>query len=85
MVNKYFQGKVEGYTGCINDVDKELEEFCITQINKFNELIDNFEIANSLQEIWNLIARTNKYIDETSPWILAKNDETEKLKSCIYH
>ena len=32
-----------------------------------------------------MIARTNKYIDETSPWILAKNDETEKLKSCIYH
>ena len=85
MVNKYFQGKVDGYTGCINEVDKELEDYCQLQINKFDVLIDNFEIANSLQEIWNLISRTNKYIDETSPWVLAKNEETEKLKSCIYH
>ena len=85
MVNKYFQGKVDGYTGCINEVDKELEDYCQLQINKFDVLIDNFEIANSLQEIWNLISRTNKYIDETSPWVLAKNEETGKLKSCIYH
>ena len=36
-------------------------------------------------EIWNVISRTNKYIDETSPWVLAKEEETEKLSSVMYH
>ncbi len=48
--------------------------------------INDFEFSNSIQEIWNYVSRTNKYIDETSPWILAKNEEDiEKLKSCMYH
>jgi methionyl-tRNA synthetase len=45
-------------------------------------------MANTLQEIWNLISRSNKYIDETAPWTLAKDeseDSKEKLKSVIYH
>jgi len=47
--------------------------------------LKEYEIANVLQEIWNIVARTNKYIDETSPWILAKEEETEKLSSVMYH
>lgn len=85
MVNKYFGGKVPEYNGTLNEVDKEIEDYCIEQINKFEEKINNFEIANSLQEIWNLISRTNKYIDETMPWALAKEEQTEKLKSSMYH
>ena len=42
-------------------------------------------MSNALQELWTVIARTNKYIDETRPWELSKNDEIEKLKSSIYH
>ena len=38
-----------------------------------------------MQELWAIISRTNKYIDETRPWELAKNEETEKLKSSMYH
>ena len=45
----------------------------------------NYESASSIQEIWNLISRTNKYIDETAPWQLAKEEKTEKLKSAMYH
>ncbi len=85
MVNKYFKGQVPEYNGTPNEVDKELEEACINQINKFEELIENFEIANSVQEIWNLISRTNKYIDETAPWVLAKEGQKEKLESSMYH
>ena len=85
MVNKYFDGNVPKYNGTPNDADKELEEFALEQVEKFEEKWNNYEIANSIQEIWNLISRTNKYIDETMPWILAKNDEKEKLESCIYH
>lgn len=71
--------------GTPNDVDKELEEACQTQISAFEEKIENYEIANSLQEIWTLISRTNKYIDETMPWVLAKEENKEKLASVIYH
>ena len=85
MVNKYFGGRVPTYNGTPNDVDKELEKFCVQQINAFEEKIRNFEIANALQEIWTLISRTNKYIDETMPWALAKEENKEKLESVMYH
>ena len=85
MVNKYFDGIVPNYNGTPNDVDEELEKYCLSQIEKFEEKWNNYEIANSIQEIWNLISRTNKYIDETMPWNLAKKGEKEKLESCMYH
>ena len=85
MVNKYFEGIVPTYNGTPNEVDKELEEYSEKQIVEFENKLNEYEIANSLQEIWNLISRTNKYIDETMPWTLAKEEETEKLKSVMYH
>ena len=85
MVNKYFDGTVPAYTGIINEVDKEFEEFAQSQLEKTVNLIEKYEMANAIQEIWTLISRTNKYIDETRPWELAKNNETEKLKSSMYH
>ena len=85
MVNKYFGGQVPTYNGTPNDVDKELEEACTKQIRTFEEKWENYEIANGLQEIWTLISRTNKYIDETMPWSLAKEGDTEKLESVMYH
>jgi len=85
MVNKYFGGQVPEYNGTPNEVDKQIEKECIDQINKFVTLFENFEIANSIQEIWTLVSRTNKYIDETMPWALAKEEQTEKLKSAMYH
>ena len=85
MVNKYFEGNVPKYIGTPNDVDRELEEFSNAQISKFENKIKEMEIAEALKEIWVLISRTNKYIDETLPWSLAKEEETEKLQSCMYH
>ena len=85
MCNKYFGGQVPTYNGCKNEVDNELEEFAKQTTERFEKLFEEFEIANSLQEIWSLVSRTNKYIDETSPWVLAKEENNEKLKSVIYH
>ena len=85
MVNKYFGGQVPEYNGTPNEVDEEIEKNCLEQIEKFEKLFENFEIANSIQEIWTLVSRTNKYIDETMPWKLAKEEDTEKLKSAMYH
>ena len=85
MVNKYFDGKVPEYNGTPNEVDKEFEEFTNNQIKKVEDFMDKYELAYALQEIWAIISRTNKYIDETRPWELAKNEETEKLLSSMYH
>ena len=85
MVNKYFEGNVPKYNGTPNEVDKEIEENCVEQIQKFEEKFNNYETANSIQEIWNLVSRTNKYIDETMPWSLAKEEKTEELESSMYH
>ena len=85
MCNKYFEGKVPEYIGHKNEVDEEIENYSKETIVKFEEKMKELEIANALQEIWNLVSRTNKYIDETSPWVLAKEENTEKLQACIYH
>ena len=95
MCNKYFEGNVPEYTGLENEVDVDLENCVKDTISKLEENIEKFEFANSLQTIWDLISRTNKYIDETQPWALAKGVINEKdadkehrmknLKSVIYH
>ena len=86
MVNKYFGGIVPKYNGTPNEVDKEFEQFTLEQISKFEAKMEEYEISNALQEIWAIVSRTNKYIDETMPWQLAKDEEQkEKLQSSMYH
>ncbi len=97
MVNKYYKGKVPKYNGTKNEADIDMEECAKNVIKDFEKKVAEFEMADSLQTIWNFIARTNKYIDETKPWALEKaiEDESlreydrenskEKLQSAIYH
>ena len=95
MINKYYEGNVPEYNGTPNDVDGEFEKAGENVISEFEEKMNEYEISNALQTIWTYIARTNKYIDETAPWSLAKvvegesEDEKkvkqEKLKSAMYH
>ena len=85
MVNKYLDGVIKSYNGTFSEFDKDIEECSFNQIKSFEEKIDNFEIANALKEIWILVSRTNKYIDETSPWTLAKEEKNEELESVMYH
>ncbi len=93
MINKYFQGNVPKYNGTPNDVDKELEEESEKTIETFEKYMKDYEIANAIQSIWTFVSRTNKYIDETQPWSLAKEVEDndlkkenqEKLSSAMYH
>ena len=85
MVNKYLDGVIKSYNGTFSEFDKDIEECSFNQIKSFEEKIDNFEIANALKEIWILVSRTNKYIDETTPWTLAKEEKNEELESVMYH
>ena len=86
MANKYFQGNVTTFNGNKNEEDQEYREAAQNTVKELEEKIINCEFADSLQTIWNFISKSNKYIDETKPWELAK-DETkqEELKSVIYH
>jgi methionyl-tRNA synthetase len=95
MVNKYFDGKVPEYNGFVNEVDEAYEKDAENAIKEFEKYADEYEISNALQAIWTFVARTNKYIDETAPWVLAKDVEgesdeeksrkQESLKSSMYH
>ena len=85
MINKYFEGNVPTYNGKINEVDEDLEKTILSKIKEYEENMENLHISNAIEAIWAIIARTNKYVDETAPWVLAKNAETEKLSSVMAH
>ena len=85
MVGKYFGGVIPAEQEKA-PIDAELEQAVITLREKCDKAIDSYQFSNALTEIWKVIARTNKYIDETAPWVLGK-DESQKarLASVMYH
>lgn len=85
MLNKYFKGKVTNDPNAISALDKELEEYASKIVTLVEENFESVHVNNALGEIWNLIARTNKYIDETTPWVLAKEERTQELVCVMYH
>ncbi len=85
MVNKYFGGNVPEYKGAVTEFDKDLQETIKKQIAEYEQNMDSYHISNALGNIWAIISRANKYIDETAPWGLAKSGEKEKLESCMVH
>ena len=85
MINKYFGGEITSYPTNISDLDKELEEFSKNSIKQVEEQFDTYHTSNAIIETWNLVSRTNKYIDENAPWVLFKEGKTEELKSVMYH
>ncbi len=88
MMNKYFEGTIPTNIKTKTEFDNALEEFTKIQISKVEEAMDSYHISNALTELWAIIARNNKYIDETAPWALAKSEneeDKEKLKSVMFH
>ena len=85
MINKYFGGNVPKYTGCKTEFDEILERETVEYVKKIEEYMDSYRVNNALEEIWKIISRTNKYIDETMPWTLAKEEKKEDLSSVMYH
>lgn len=86
MINKYFDSIVTKPNKQYFDVDADIENVIINAVEKTMVNFDNFEFQNGLNELWNIVRRANKYIDETAPWVLAK-DETKKeeLNDVMYH
>ena len=86
MTNKYRGGQIPELKSGVTAFDKDLEDVAANTIKNFEEQMDSVHFSNALDEVWKLVARSNKYIDETEPWILAK-DETKKdeLDSVLAH
>ena len=84
MINKYFDGALpDKQTG--NEFDPQVIELAGNVALKAEELLEKFNFSDTLTEIWNLVRRTNKYVDETAPWILAKDpDKKEELAGALY-
>src|SRR5690606_14382072 len=74
MINKYFDGIIPTYEGSITPFDDDLQEVNKETISQYEEAMENMEYSVALTVVWQLISRTNKYIDETQPWILAKDE-----------
>ena len=85
MVEKYFDGVIPA-PDVKEAVDDELISLALATPKKVEAKFDHLRVADALDEIWTLIRRTNKYIDETTPWVLGK-DETQKgrLATVLYN
>ena len=85
MSNKYFGGVVNN-TGVIEPVDRELRETAVSAAQKASEKMDELRVADAITEIFALFKRCNKYIDETMPWALAKDEsKKDRLATVLYN
>ena len=85
MIEKYFGGVIPAPTAK-EDIDNELISLALETPVKVTKAIDNLRIPEALEDIFALIGRANKYIDETTPWILAKDEEKkERLGTVLYN
>ncbi len=85
MSNKYFDGIVSN-AGVTEEVDQDLKQVVLESVNKVIEKMDNNRIADAISEMFNIFRRSNKYIDETMPWALAKEEEKKaRLETVLYN
>ncbi len=86
MINKYFGGTVEYDPNTSNDFDESLEKRIEETIATYRENMETLKVSEAIKTVWKLISRTNKYIDETTPWVLAKDaSKKEALNNVMYH
>ncbi|MBQ1399514.1 MAG: methionine--tRNA ligase [Lachnospiraceae bacterium] len=85
MTNKYFGGEVR-QTGAADDVDADLKAVTLDAVKKAEEKMEQNRVADALTEIFNIFRRSNKYIDETMPWALAKDEaQKDRLAEVLYN
>lgn len=86
MINKYFGGQVPAYVENVTDFDTDLAKVVAENIEEFHKQMNAVDFPRALDAVWNIISRTNKYIDETAPWVLAKEDgDKEQLAAVMAH
>ena len=84
MAHKYFDGIVPE-KGVEDNIDKDLIDICLNAYNLVSTKMDELRIVEAIDVVFNIFKRANKYIDETTPWVLAKEENIERLKTVIYN
>lgn len=82
MINQYQDGLVDPVSATEDEYGKQLKELANHTINLYHEQMDALHFSKALDTIWGLISRANKYIDETTPWVLNKEGKVDELK-CV--
>ncbi|MCM3694200.1 methionine--tRNA ligase [Neobacillus niacini] len=86
MIEKYFDGVIPAYTDSTGEFDEALLQVNRETVIKYEEAMEKMEFSVALTSIWQLVSRSNKYIDETQPWTLAKSEERkDELASVMVH
>jgi len=86
MINKYFDGVIPTYEGNVTEFDALIVQAQKDTVNKYEEAMEDMEFSVALASIWQYVSRTNKYIDETQPWALAKDEnKLAELASVMTH
>lgn len=86
MINKYFHGELPAYQGPKHELDEKMEAMALGTVKSFNDNMESLQFSVALSTVWKFISRTNKYIDETQPWVLAKDEnQREMLGNVMAH
>lgn len=86
MMNKYFGGVIPTEHFEQTDVDDVFEAYVAEQISQYHQAMEQFALSNALEAAMRIVSRSNKYIDETTPWVLAKEEAMQaQLRSVMFH
>ena len=86
MINKYFGGQIPAYVENVTDFDADLAAVVAENLAAYHKNMDAVDYPRALEAVWSIISRTNKYIDETAPWVLAKDEaDREQLAAVMAH
>jgi len=86
MINKYFDSSIKKPTKSYFEFDQLLQDKITETVELYKNDMDAIKVSSAIQNLWSLISRTNKYIDETQPWILARDEEKKaELESVLYN
>lgn len=83
MINKYFGGQVPDYVENVTAFDADLAKVVEENLAEYHKQMNAVDYPRALEAVWNIISRTNKYIDETAPWVLAKEDGDKKQLAAV--
>lgn len=85
MTNQYFGGEIQ-LPGAVTELDANLRETCLNTVKQFSASMEEFRLADATDAILSLARASNKYIDDTAPWVLAKDEEKKaRLNDVLYH
>ena len=85
MIEKYHGGIIHK-TSVADELDQDLISLAAQTVESYQYAMDNMEINTAIKSVWTLISRTNKYIDETGPWLLAKDEaKAARLQAIMYN